>query len=109
FAVAFWMGTAVQAFVALGQGMSLLLADEHDAKVAETGEPRADGAVVAEGPIAVQLQELLEDQLDVVQRLRPFVMARHLDRLPGRQAAVALPLEVHQFAANPSNLFAIVL
>ena len=50
----------------------LLMADEHDAEVAQAGEAGADGAVVAEGPVAVQLDELVEDQVDVVERLRPF-------------------------------------
>src|SRR5262249_58395265 len=59
-----------------------------------------------EGAVAMQLDELLEDELEVVKRLRSLWVPRHLDRLPGRQVAVDLPLQVDQLAADSAHLLA---
>ena len=45
--------------------------------------PRDDRLVVADGAVAVQLDELLEDQLEVVAGLRALLVPRDLDDLPG--------------------------
>ena len=74
-AVALGMGAAEEALVALLERAALLVADEHHLEVVEPGEAGADGPVVAERPVAVQLDELVEDQLDVVERLRPLADA----------------------------------
>ena len=71
-AIALGMGAAVEALAAFLERVALLMADEHDAIIAEPGEAGADGPVVAEGPVAVQLDELVEDQVDVIERLRPL-------------------------------------
>ena len=63
-AIAFGMGTAEVAGRPLGQVLPLLVADEHHLVVVEVGEAGDDRLVVAEGAVAVQLDELLEDQLD---------------------------------------------
>src|SRR5262249_32629601 len=105
-AIALGMGAAVHALAALCERVALLLADEHDAKVAQPGETRADGAVVPEGTVAVQFDELLEDQVEVIERLRTIRVPGHLDCLPGRQIAVDLSLEVDQFPTNAAHLLA---
>jgi hypothetical protein len=46
------------------------MADQHHAVIAQAREAGADGLVVAERPVAVQLHEVLEDQLDVIEQLR---------------------------------------
>ncbi len=49
------------------------------AELAETGDHRA---VVAERPVAVQLEPVVEQPLDVVERVRPVVVAGQLDLAP---------------------------
>ena len=78
------MGAAVVALVALLEVVPLLVADEHHAEVAQPREPGTQSAVVAKGTVAVQFHEVVEDELDVVQELRPLGMAGHFDALPRR-------------------------
>ena len=62
------MGAAVLAFVAFFEGVPFLMADQHHAMIAEPGETGAQGAIVAECPVAVQFDEVVEDETDVVQQ-----------------------------------------
>ena len=48
--------------------------------------PGDDRVVVAELAVAVQLDEVVEERLDVVRGERPLAVARDLDALPGREA-----------------------
>src|SRR4029077_17605110 len=89
-AVALRVGAAVEALGALLEVAPLLVADEQDAEVSEPGEAGADGPVVADGAVAVQLDELVEDQVEVVEQLRPLRVAGDEDGLPGLQVAVDL-------------------
>ena len=82
------------------------MADEHDRPAAELPEPRHERAVVGATPIAVKLEEVLEDPLDVVEGVRPVDVASELDRLPdllrGRVGleVVELILEARELAAE---------
>ena len=82
-AIALRVGAAEVALLALGQVFPFLVADEHHLDVAEVGKAGDDRLVVAEGPVAVQLEELVEDQLDIVTGLRALLVARNVDGLPG--------------------------
>src|SRR5262249_15080413 len=62
--------------------------------------------VVADGPVAVQLHKLIEDQLDVIERLRPVQVPGYFDGLPGREIAIDLALEIDEFPANAADLLA---
>ena len=53
--------------------------------------------------IAVQLEEVVEDPLDVVERVRPVGMARELDRLPDLLGARLL-LELVELILEPLEL-----
>ena len=75
------------------------MADDHDLVGVELGPAGADGPVVAEGLVAVQFDELVEDQFQVVGRHGPVGMPGDLDRFPGLQLAVDLLLQVGQLAA----------
>ena len=46
-----------------------------------------DRGVVGEGAVAGELMELVADQAEVIERVRPLRMARQLRDLPGRQRA----------------------
>ena len=103
-AVALGVGAAEVAGGPLGQVLPLLVADEHDLLVAQVGEAGDDRLVVADGAVAVQLDELVEDQLDVVAGLRALLVARDLDGLPGVEVGVDRPLQVRQLAAEAADL-----
>src|SRR2546422_5789215 len=61
---------------------SFLVADEHDRPTVEAADPADDRRVVRAGPIAVQLDEVIEQPFDIVERVRPLGMAGELDRAP---------------------------
>src|SRR5262249_46906852 len=69
----------------------LLLADECDRAAVELAEPGDHCTVVASASVAVQLEPVLEQPLDVVQRVRPLRVARKLDRPPDVVVARLLP------------------
>src|SRR5262245_60261655 len=107
-AIPFRVCAAVEALAPLFQRVPLLMADDQDAGVTEPGEAGPQRPVIAERPVAVQLDELLEDEFDVIAELRPALDAREFDRLPGRQTGVLLPLECGQFAADAADLVLVV-
>ncbi len=78
---------------------ALLLADEHDGAAVELPEAGDHRAVVAEPPVAVQLEPVVEQPLDVIERVRTILVPRELDRAPdlvvGRLLSdpVELPLQ----------------
>ena len=70
--------------LALLERATLVLADDEDLLVFQFRKTGHDGPVVAEGPVAVQLDELVKDQFDVVERLRAVSFrARCLTMLQG--------------------------
>src|SRR5581483_9011040 len=83
---------------------ALLLADERDGAAAELPEAGDHRAVVTERAVAVQLEPVLEEPLDVVERVRTLVVACELDLPPdllvGRLLAdpVDLPLQPLELA-----------
>jgi hypothetical protein len=56
-------------------------------------------------PVAVQLDEVGEDFVDVVQRVGPLGVARDLGDLPGRQVAVDVLGELLALLAELVDLF----
>ena len=68
---------------ALLEVASLLVADEDDTS-RPSSEPRPVTSAwsSAAAAVAMQLEEVVEDPLDVVERVRPLGVARELDRLP---------------------------
>ena len=61
---------------------ALLVADERDRAAVELPEPGDDRAVVGAAAVAVQLDPVVEDPLDVVERVRPLRVPRELDERP---------------------------
>ena len=105
-AIALGVGAAEVAGGPLGQVLALLVADEHHFHVVEVGQPGDDRLVVADGAVAVELEELLEDQVEVVAGLGPLLMARDLDGLPGIELRIDLAFERRQLAAEAADLLA---
>ena len=73
----------------LGVAALLVADDQHRLALVERGAGD-DGVVVGEAAVAVQLDEVGEQALDVVERGRPRRMARHQHALPRRQVLVEL-------------------
>ena len=67
---------------------ALLVADDEDRLALVERGAGDDRVIVGETAIAVQLDEVGEQALDVVERGRARRMARHLDALPRRQVAI---------------------
>ena len=56
--------------------------DERDRATVETAQPGHDGRVVHAPAVAVQLEPVVEDPLDVVERVGPLLMPGQLDAPP---------------------------
>jgi hypothetical protein len=97
------MGAAVIAFVLFFDRPTFVLADDQDFLVLELGEAGDHRPVVAKGSVPVQLDKLVEDQLDVVERLRPRRMPGDLHDVGRAQFLVQLArlvLDLDPQAAN---------
>ena len=68
----------------------LLGADDHDRFALELRETADNRFVVAETAVAGELDEIREEMVDVVERVRAFRVAGELNPLPRRQLAVNL-------------------
>src|SRR5262245_45136582 len=84
------------------------MTDKEQLKVTQAGESAADRPVVAKRPIAVQFDELIENQIDVVAGLRSIGMTGDQHGLPCRKVAVNLLFEVEQLAANAANMLGVL-
>src|SRR5262249_28819562 len=74
----------------------LLLADERDRATVEASDPGDDRVVVRATAVAVELEPVVDEPLDVVERVRPVLVPRELDAMPdvlvGRLLSDALEL-----------------
>src|SRR5262249_44801855 len=98
--------TAVQTLAALLERVPFLMADQHDPVVAQTSKARPQGAIIADRAVAVQLHELVENEVDVVNRLGSIATAGDEDGFPRRQVAVLFLGKTDELAAHTANLFA---
>ena len=85
----------------------LLVPDDHHALVLEAGEAGHDRRIVAEEPVAVELEEVLEQQLAEVTRVRAAGMARELGGLPRGEAGEHLLAQTLEPLLELSDLFAL--
>ena len=79
------------------------MADEDDRLVVELPEARHERGIVRSTTVSVKLEEVVEDSLHVVERVRPVGMTRELDRLPdllGRR----IRLELVELILQPREL-----
>jgi hypothetical protein len=67
-------------------------------------EPADDGRVVPEAPIAVQLLPVLEEKLDVVERVGAVRVARELDLLPRAEIGEELASEAARLLLEATQL-----
>ncbi len=106
FAVAFGMGAAEETLIAFFERFSFVVAGDHDFVSVEFGEAGAECAVVAIELVAVELDEFVEHQVEIVGEHRPIGMAGNLDRFPGVELAVDAACGVGEFAAERTDLVA---
>jgi hypothetical protein len=91
---------------ALANVATLLMADERHGLAGEAPDPGHERSVVRERAVAVQLDEVVEDPLDVVERVGPVLVAREFDGVPDLVGArlggdtVDLMLESGQLARD---------
>ena len=104
-AVALGVRHAELALEALAGVAALAVADDQEALVADAGEARGDGLVFAEEAIAVELDVLVAEVLDVVRELGTAGMAGDQAGLPRGEVLVRL-LEQTVAAANERLEFA---
>ena len=82
------------------------MADEDDGPLAELAEAGHDRLVVRPAAIAVELEEVVEDPLHVVERVRALLVPRELDGAPDlllarlRLQALELILKAIELAAQ---------
>src|SRR5208282_3775213 len=82
-AIAFRPRTAEVALDTICGALAALMPHDGDLMLAEVAEPRHDRAVIGEAPIAVKLDEVADQRINVIERLRAERIARQphaLDR-----------------------------
>src|SRR5208282_415776 len=82
-AIAFRPRTAEVALDTIRGALAALMPHDGDLMLAEVAEPRHDRAVIGEAPIAVKLDEVADQRINVIERLRAERIARQphaLDR-----------------------------
>src|SRR6185369_10190122 len=82
----------------------LLVADDRDAPAAERGEAGDDGRIVRVRAVAMHLDPVLHQIVDVVERIRPILMARDQHLLPAREVVVDLGRGFLERRAQPLDL-----
>ena len=97
------MGHSIIVLESLFEITTFLLGDQHHLAPVDPSQAGQQGLVVAEGFVAMQLDELVANQLDVIECLRPGLVSGNLDRFPGIQVLVNLafqPLDLDPHFAN---------
>src|SRR5262249_16430614 len=82
---------------------ALLVPDQHDGLPAKPAEPGNDRGVVRVMAIAVQLEPVVEEPLDVIEGVRPILGPRELDRAPDLLVAGLLD-EVIELLLEPLEI-----
>src|SRR5689334_10161759 len=83
---------------------AFLMADHHARFSVETRESAHDCRVVRVRAITVELAEIGKQCADVIERVRPLWMTRHLRDLPGRQLGVDLLRQKLALFREPGDL-----
>jgi len=79
------MGTAEVELDILLEVAALAGTQQEHRPAVDLAETAEDGAVVGVAPVAIELEKIRRQPLDVVLRIGPLRMTRELHALPGRQ------------------------
>ena len=74
----------------------------------ELGEAGEDRPVVAKAAVAVQFDELVEHQREIVRRVRPVLVAGDLHDLPRRQTGIDPSRRLRDLAPQQAQLFVLL-
>ena len=107
-AVALGMGTAEVAGAPFFVGAALLMADDQHLVLIELGEAGEDRPVVAKAAVAVQFDELVEHQREIVGRVGPVLVPGDLHDLPRRQVGIDLGASFRRSRAAAAQLFVLL-
>src|SRR5437660_461677 len=88
----------------LARVTALLVTDDDDPLPVEACEAADDRGVVAVEPVAVELDEVLEEEPDEVTRVGALGVAGELRSLPGRQTGVGLPARPQELVLELGDL-----
>src|SRR6187399_2999076 len=100
------MRAAEEAFVALFECFAFVVADDEDLVAVELGETSSKRAVVTVELVAVELDEFIEEQVEIVGQHRPIGMTGDLDRFPRIEFAVDTANRFGELAAERADLIA---
>ena len=81
------------------------MADEHDLDVVEVCKPVTIALSSPRARSPCSSRNCSKIRLDVIAGLRPLLVPRDLDDLPGLEVRVDLPLERSQLPPEPADLF----
>ena len=87
----------------------LLMTHHDDPPPLEPGQAPDDRGVVTVHAVAVELDEVVEEELEEIARVRPLRVPRELRALPGRQARVGLLAQPDKPILEPGDLLARLL
>ena len=104
FAIAFRMGATKVACRAFLGGLALLMPDDQHFATVDLCKAGAHGAIVAEKLVAVQFDELVEDERQIIGCHRPLRMPRDFYGFPRFETAVDLARECGDLALEFANL-----
>ncbi len=105
-AIPFRVSHAVIVMVTFLQISALVLPDKHHFVVIELGQPGEHGAIVAESAIAVQFDEFIKHEFDVVEGLRALIMPGDHHHFPGGEMLEDLAPHARQFETDGADRLA---
>ncbi len=73
------------------------MADHHDALAAETAKTADNGAILGKAPVPGQRGEILDQLGNIIGKMRPCRMTRHLRFLPRRQIGIDILERLERF------------
>jgi hypothetical protein len=83
---------------------TFLMSENHNGPSSKPAHAGYDGRVIGVPPVAMNLHEVLEKEIDVVQKVRTLRMSGHQDLLHRRQAGVNLLALLVQFFLQTGDL-----
>src|SRR5690349_9660485 len=80
------------------------MTDDHHGAVVKAGEAAHDRAIIAEGPVAVELEKIAEDLPNVIECAGALGVPGQLGPLPRRQLPVEFMLQLGKFHPQLADL-----
>ncbi len=98
--IPFRIGHAEVALHAFFESLAFLMTDNHHRSIVESGKSSHDGPIISEHTVAVQLEKISCQLIDIIQRAWALRVAGQLRSLPGGQVFVELVFDLRQLGAQ---------